>query len=75
MTVQELARRAAFDARSLAGTMVRTSAIETVFDAQRLTLARQALSLAGGNAETLTVEELARRMVPVIRELVQRGAI
>jgi hypothetical protein len=53
--------------------MVRTSAVETVFDAQRLTLARQALSLTGGNAETLTVEELARRMVPVIRELVQRA--
>lgn len=75
MTVQEIARRAAFDAQSIGGGMMRTIDAESTYDPQRLALAREALSLAGGIGQSFDPEAVALRMVPVVRELVQRGAI
>ena len=75
MTVQDIARRAAFDAQALGGGMMRTIDTESVFEPQRLALARQALSIAGGIGQTFDPEDIARRMVPVVRDLVLRGAI
>lgn len=81
MTVQDLARRAAFDALALAGPakagggFMRTTDSSVLLDPQRLTLARLALAEAGPNPSRLPADVLAERIVPRIRELVQAGSI
>jgi hypothetical protein len=81
VTVQDLARRAAFDALALAGPdesgggFMRTTDESSLLDPQRLALAREALRLAGPTPATMSPELLAERVVPRIRELVQAGAI
>jgi hypothetical protein len=81
VTVQALARRAAFDALAMSGPpeagggFMRTTDPAAYFDDQRLALAREALALAGKDRHTISADELAERLVPRIRELVQAGAL
>jgi hypothetical protein len=81
VTVQDLARRAAFDALAMVGPpeagggFMRTTDPSTLFDDQRLALAREGLALVGKDRHTISPDVLAERLVPRIRELVQSGSI
>lgn len=79
LTFAALARRAARDALALAGPdeggggFMRTTDESSLYDSQRLTLAREALAILRSRRGAIDAVELAELVSPRIRELVLGG--